>query len=593
MLTDEELLQLLREGESERVEFTVSKTDTEKFCKAICAFANDLSGSGKPGVLFIGVNDKGEPTGQLTVDDDLLQMLAGLRNNKKILPLPAMVAQKRRLKSADVAVVIVEPVVDPPVRYDGRCWIRVGSSAAIASPNDEIRLNEKRVAADLTFDQRSARPSAGLNDLNPYAFQDYLTKAVSEETLEDNNRDTSHQLQSLGFMNTAGNVNNAGILCFGKKPDDWFGGAYIQFLRCPGTDIVSAAEAITHRQIRGGIFQQIRDIESLMGVHIQTPAIIGSPRRVDFPEYPEVALQQAIRNAVLHRSYEGTNAPIQFYWFSDRVEISSPGGPYGRVNAANFGQAGITDYRNRKLAEAMRAMEFIERFGFGLGAIRRSMKRNGNPEPEFRIGETNVTVVLRQVDLEGLVAKAAELVCCQGILRFVQRCETAVRTKRTHSRTGRELYMRLIIPQTLPLGNTLGFDKYGGGASLTAPDAAQGWKESALMGVGKYAARGIDLNGRHTPLLKMARIKYILRERYGASEADIQENLADALVCHDSGERKKREDDEQEFERLMKEKPSIDELTAEIDREYEDERMKALAPWPMLFSIGHPRDAAE
>ena len=395
MLTDEQLLELLREGESERVEFTESKTDTNKFCKAICAFANDISGHREPGILFIGVNDKGEPTGQLTVDDDLLQLLAGLRNNKKILPLPAIAVQKRHLQGADVAIVIVEPVIDPPVRYDGRCWIRIGSSAAIAGPNDEVQLNEKRVAADLTFDQRPAHPPAGLNDLNPYAFQDYLTKAVSAETLAENNRDISHQLQSLGFMNTAGNVNNAGILCFGKEPQEWLGGAYIQFLRCPGTDIVSAAEAIDHKQIHGTVFQQISDIESLMKTHIRTSAVIGEKHRVDSPDYPFIALQQAIRNAVLHRSYEGTNAPTQCYWFEDRVEIRNPGGPYGRVTVDNFGEEGLTDYRNRKLAEAMRAMKLIERFGFGLGAIRRSMESNGNPAPEFRVSETSVTVVLK------------------------------------------------------------------------------------------------------------------------------------------------------------------------------------------------------
>ena len=599
MLTDKELLSLLREGESECVEFTVSKADTDKFCKAICAFANDLSGNGKPGVLFIGVNDKGEPTGQLTVDDNLLQMLAGLRNNKKILPLPAMVAQKRRLKSADVAVVIVEPVVDPPVRYDGRCWIRVGSSAAIASPNDEIRLNEKRVAADLTFDQRSARPSAGLNDLNPYAFQDYLTKAVSEETLEDNNRDTSHQLQSLGFMNTAGNVNNAGILCFGKKPDDWFGGAYIQFLRCPGTDIVSAAEAITHRQIRGGIFQQIRDIESLMGVHIQTPAIIGSPRRVDFPAYPEVALQQTIRNAVLHRSYEGTNAPIQFYWFSDRVEISSPGGPYGRVNAANFGQAGITDYRNRKLAEAMRAMEFIERFGFGLGAIRRSMERNGNPEPEFRVGETNVTVVLRKLDLDALIAKAAELVCCQALFRFKRDCD---------SKPPGKFY--LYIPGVSRVGDSPGFVIWGKssveseirepGFSIRMHGAEARTHDEikdkiamtiALRMVKEYTLRRkvgppfIRVAGERmdkmpppsppTPLVRMARIMYVLCALFGADERKIQEELKESLEAF-PWEVNARKEDDAEFRRLMDARPPLEEIEADINREADDNRIQAL-----------------
>ena len=66
-------------------------------------------------------------------------------------------------------------------------------------------------------------------------------------------------------------------------------------------------------------------------------------------EYPLPALQQLIRNAILHRTYEGTNAPVRIYWFSDRIEIHNPGGPFGLVTKENFGQPGVTDYRIRIL----------------------------------------------------------------------------------------------------------------------------------------------------------------------------------------------------------------------------------------------------
>ena len=48
----------------------------------------------------------------------------------------------------------------------------------------------------------------------------------------------------------------------------------------------------------------------------------------------------------MHRSYEGTNSPIHMYWYDDRIEINSPGGPYGEVLAENFGQPGFVAYRN-------------------------------------------------------------------------------------------------------------------------------------------------------------------------------------------------------------------------------------------------------
>jgi ATP-dependent DNA helicase RecG len=98
----------------------------------------------------------------------------------------------------------------------------------------------------------------------------------------------------------------------------------------------------------------------------------------------------------MHRSYEHTNAPVRVTWYSDRVEIISPGGPYGTVSEENFGDPGVTDYRNPILAEAMRAMGYVQRFGIGLEHIRASMARNGNPEPEFAPTATHVGVILRR-----------------------------------------------------------------------------------------------------------------------------------------------------------------------------------------------------
>ena len=75
MLTTDELRALIADGESDRVEFTVSTTD--KFGEAICAFANDFPDHGQPGRLVVGVDDAGT-VGGLAVTDDLLKRLGAL-----------------------------------------------------------------------------------------------------------------------------------------------------------------------------------------------------------------------------------------------------------------------------------------------------------------------------------------------------------------------------------------------------------------------------------------------------------------------------------------------------------------------------------
>jgi ATP-dependent DNA helicase RecG len=112
------------------------------------------------------------------------------------------------------------------------------------------------------------------------------------------------------------------------------------------------------------------------------------------PDYPFTALQQVLRNAVLHRTYE-SHVPVYWYWFRNRVEIHSPGGLFGRVNEQNFGDAYATDYRNPVLAEALKVLGFVQRFGHGIALARRACAENGNPPPEFEFSQSAVLCTIR------------------------------------------------------------------------------------------------------------------------------------------------------------------------------------------------------
>ncbi len=109
------------------------------------------------------------------------------------------------------------------------------------------------------------------------------------------------------------------------------------------------------------------------------------PTEIRRSTYPLGALQQLVGNAVMHRTYDGTNAPVHVYWFDDRIEINSPGGPYGALTPENFGRPGVIDYRNPALAEAMRVLGLVQRYGFGIPAARRELRAAGQPDPEFHV----------------------------------------------------------------------------------------------------------------------------------------------------------------------------------------------------------------
>ena len=76
-----------------------------------------------------------------------------------------------------MAVVIVQPADAPPVRFQGRVWIRVGPRRAIATLEDERRLTEKRRAQDLPFDIQPVR-AATLLDLDTDLFRRFTFQLV-------------------------------------------------------------------------------------------------------------------------------------------------------------------------------------------------------------------------------------------------------------------------------------------------------------------------------------------------------------------------------------------------------------------------------
>jgi len=393
---DRELEVLLRDIESDRVERTISTTDGEKFRQAICAFANDLPNYRKPGLLFIGVHNDGN-CANLAITDELLRNLSDMRSDGNITPFPTMIVQKRTVGGCDLAVVIVEPSDAPPVRYKGRVWIRVGPRKAIATSEEERRLTEKRRAKDLPFDIQQVT-AATVADLDVELFRRvYLPSALPVDILEQNQRSVEQQLASLRFVTSEvqSSPTVLGLLTVGKEPRQFLPGAYVQFLRFDGTELTDPIK--DQKEIACALPDLLRVLDETLLAHIAVASnLTAQPTEIRHPEYPIVTLQQLMRNAILHRTYEGTNAPVRISWFSDRIEIQNPGGPFGQVTRQNFGQPGVTDYRNPHIAEAMKNLGYVQRFGIGIQLARRELQKNGNPPLGFVVEDTYLLAIVRK-----------------------------------------------------------------------------------------------------------------------------------------------------------------------------------------------------
>lgn len=395
--SDPELEALLDDTESdlaERKESFGGDVPT-KGRQAICAFANDLPNHNQPGVLFIGARDDGTPS-NIAITDQLLLSLADMKSDGNILPMPVMTVEKRTLKGAEMAVVAVHPSDMPPVKYRGRIWIRTGPRRDITNEQEERILIEKRRHKNLPFDLYPI-PTASLKDLSKTVFlNEYLPAAFAPDVLEENNRSYEERLASCKLIVSPDDSTPTitGLLAVGKSPQDFLEGAYIQFLRIDGTEL--ADSVVDEETFGGSLSDSLRRAEEKLRSHNRTAldAVSAATHSTDSP-YPQAAIQQVLYNAVLHRTYEKTNAPIRGYWFNDRIEIHSPGGPYGNVTPENLGVPGITDYRNPNIADVLKTYGYVQTFGRGIAITRRELEKNGNPPLELDANSNAVVAILK------------------------------------------------------------------------------------------------------------------------------------------------------------------------------------------------------
>ena len=394
-LSDEELAALMRSPEGSFVEWKESaKGDAIR--NTVCAFANDLHDRRKPGVIFVGADDKGKPTG-LPIDENLLNILAGIRSNGDVLPPPSLRVDRLSAEGGQVACMQVMPSNSPPVQSRGRIYIRDGASTRVASAEDERVLIEKRRVHNAPFELRPFPDADMKKDLDlAYFEREYLPALLPAEILAENDRSLEQRLASAKMIADADHPvpTTLGLLVLGVRIMDFLPGAHVQFLRIDGDEL--GENIIDAEEISGTIAEIVRNAEKKMRAYNQVAVkYVTVPREQRQWLYPPTALEQIFRNAILHRTYESVTRPADVHWYNNRVEIISPGGPFGIAPGPDFPPGGFREYRNLGLAEAMKTLGFVQRYGTGVGQARRAMAENGNPPLEYQADQNTVVCTLK------------------------------------------------------------------------------------------------------------------------------------------------------------------------------------------------------
>ena len=324
--TLEEIKRQLMVGEDSRTEFKevalgkrgVQFTDTEAIAGEMVAFANAAGGT-----IFLGVSDdgivRGVPHDRLR---DIESWIVDVGTNNCYPPIRPILRRQQLIGPDGVEVILLVEICRGSFVHatsDGRHYERVGSSKRTLAGAQLARLFQERGRA-FVFDEQPV-PTATFDDLNQGKIERYFgdikTKIPWQNLL----------LNAKIIAKLEGDVvypTVAGLLVFGKAPQDDMPHAYIEAAVYRGTHLTSD-DLVHSERIQGPADLQIESAVKFVRRFMLKPARKPVGRN-DYSQYDIRTIREAIVNAVVHRNYLITGSKIRMFLFSDRIEIYSPGG---------------------------------------------------------------------------------------------------------------------------------------------------------------------------------------------------------------------------------------------------------------------------
>ncbi len=170
----------------------------------------------------------------------------------------------------------------------------------------------------------------------------------------------------------------AALLLFGRFPQQWLPNATILSARFSGE---SFADQFIKQDLAGTLPEQLRQAEAFVRENLRSVIRMVGMAHQETLEYPFEAVRELLVNAVAHRDYNIQGDNIHLNIFSDRLEVSSPGGLPGPVNLKNLLEARFS--RNAVLVQVLSDMGYVERLGYGLDRVVAVLKQSNMRAPRF------------------------------------------------------------------------------------------------------------------------------------------------------------------------------------------------------------------
>lgn len=345
-------------GETSRVQFKQTLDSTKKMAAEMVAFAN-----GRGGIILFGVEDKrGEIVG---LDYAQLQRISSDVSNvaNSLSPIIYLQTETVDVDGRIVLVVNINEGISKPYKdQSGNIWVKQGSDKRRIIENSEI-LSLFQQSGNYRPDENAVAGTT-IDDLDRFELNDYLEKFYGK-TIGDFDMPARQLLENLQLMRPTGELTLAGLMFFGKMPQRFCPSMMIKAVTFMGNDM-AGLEYLDSKDITGTIPRMFQQAMMFLKSNLHARQAGQSFNSVGKLEISEVALEELMQNALVHRDYL-INAPIRLMIFDNRVEICSPGGLPSGVDTASI-RFGKTRQRNPLMATfCAKTMNYR---GLGTGILR-------------------------------------------------------------------------------------------------------------------------------------------------------------------------------------------------------------------------------
>ena len=279
------------------------------------------------------------------------------------------------------------------VNQADEAFMRVGDKSRKLSFEERIQLMYDKGER---YYEDTAVYGATVDDIDIAAVERYTeligyTKSANQYLHENN-----------GFITTnvkgEEQVSVACILLFGKYPQKFFPRGRTRFIRYKGTEERVGAEMNVIKDVtfEGTILDQVKATIAYLETQVEEHTFLGQHGQfVTHRDYPKFVIQEMVVNACCHRAYNIKGTEIQIKMFDNRLVFESPGRLPGTVKPSNIRHTHFS--RNPKIAQFLKAYDFVKEFGEGVDRVCRELEANGTPHLSFHLDDFILKITVPKV----------------------------------------------------------------------------------------------------------------------------------------------------------------------------------------------------